>query len=67
MRRNPVPTCTGIEYRHGPDYAAGRAQPQLPTVAESGVPGFSVNIWTGMLAPAEVPREIVTRGGRQLC
>ncbi len=37
------------------------AQPQLPTVAESGVPGFSVDIWYGMLAPAEVPREIVTR------
>jgi tripartite-type tricarboxylate transporter receptor subunit TctC len=37
------------------------AQPQLPTVAESGVPGFAVDIWYGLLAPAEVPREIVTR------
>jgi tripartite-type tricarboxylate transporter receptor subunit TctC len=37
------------------------AQPQLPTVAESGVPGFAVEIWYGLLAPAEVPREIVSR------
>jgi tripartite-type tricarboxylate transporter receptor subunit TctC len=37
------------------------AQPQLPTVAESGVPGFAVDIWYGLLAPAEVPREIVSR------
>jgi tripartite-type tricarboxylate transporter receptor subunit TctC len=37
------------------------AQPQLPTVAESGVPGFAVDIWYGLLAPAEVPREIVAR------
>ena len=37
------------------------AQPQLPTVAESGVPGFAVDVWYGLLAPAEVPREIVVR------
>lgn len=37
------------------------AQPQLPTVAESGVPGFAVDIWYGLLAPVEVPREIVSR------
>jgi tripartite-type tricarboxylate transporter receptor subunit TctC len=37
------------------------AQPQLPTVAESGVPGFAVDVWYGLLAPAEVPREVVSR------
>jgi tripartite-type tricarboxylate transporter receptor subunit TctC len=37
------------------------AQPQLPTVAESGVPGFAVDIWYGLLAPAEAPRELIAR------
>jgi len=33
--------------------------PELPTVAESGVPGFDVTGWYGMLAPARTPRRIV--------
>jgi tripartite-type tricarboxylate transporter receptor subunit TctC len=35
--------------------------PQLPTVAASGLPGFEVLQWFGMLAPAGTPREIVAR------
>ena len=35
--------------------------PQLPTVAESGIPGFDVGIWYGVLAPARTPAEIVGR------
>ena len=35
--------------------------PEIPTVAESGVPGFDVPSATGILAPAGTPREIVTR------
>ena len=39
--------------------ARSAAAPQLPTVAESGVPGFSVNNWIGLFAPAGTPPEIV--------
>lgn len=35
--------------------------PEVPTVSESGVPGFEVTGWYMMLAPAAVPRDIVTR------
>ena len=35
--------------------------PDLPTVAESGVPGYEVTSWNGMLAPAGTPAEIVRR------
>ena len=37
------------------------AAPALPTVAESGVPGFSVNNWIGLFAPAGTPTEVVRR------
>ena len=37
------------------------AMPQIPTVAESGVPGFEVNNWTGMFAPAGTPPAIVEK------
>lgn len=35
--------------------------PDLPTVAESGVPGFSAVGWTGLLAPAGTPQPIVRK------
>lgn len=35
--------------------------PELPTIAESGVPGYDSHAWFGILAPAGTPREIVTR------
>jgi len=35
--------------------------PDLPTVAESGVPGFASDTWFGMFAPAGTPRDIVMR------
>ena len=38
-----------------------RALPDLPTVAESGVPGYDVVAWFGMFAPANTPREIVAK------
>jgi tripartite-type tricarboxylate transporter receptor subunit TctC len=37
------------------------AAPQLPTIAESGVPGFSVNNWIGLFAPAGTPMDIVRK------
>jgi tripartite-type tricarboxylate transporter receptor subunit TctC len=35
--------------------------PELPTVAESGVPGFAAGSWFGLFAPAGTPREVVLR------
>jgi len=35
--------------------------PEIPTVAESGVPGYDAVGWYGLLAPAKTPREVVLR------
>jgi tripartite-type tricarboxylate transporter receptor subunit TctC len=35
--------------------------PDLPTIAEAGVPGYAATNWAGVLAPAATPRPIVTR------
>ena len=35
------------------------AAPELPTIAESGYPGFEVTTWFGLLAPARTPATIV--------
>jgi len=35
--------------------------PDIPTIAESGVPGFEVAGWGGIIGPANLPKEIVTR------
>jgi tripartite-type tricarboxylate transporter receptor subunit TctC len=40
--------------------------PQLPTVAESGVPGYDLTNWVGMFAPAATPRPIVLRLNRDI-
>jgi tripartite-type tricarboxylate transporter receptor subunit TctC len=58
----------------GPQAQAGRVRalaisssqrsptyPDIPTIAESGVPGFEVVAWGGIVGPAHLPREIVTR------
>jgi tripartite-type tricarboxylate transporter receptor subunit TctC len=34
---------------------------ELPTIAESGLPGYEASSWFGVVAPAGTPREIVTR------
>ena len=35
--------------------------PELPTVAESGLPGFDVRLWLGLLAPSGTPRPAIDR------
>lgn len=35
--------------------------PSLPTVAESGIPGFEITQWYGFFAPAKTPKEIVAK------
>jgi tripartite-type tricarboxylate transporter receptor subunit TctC len=37
------------------------AAPNLPTIAEAGLPGFDTSGWFGLLAPAGTPREIIER------
>ena len=37
------------------------AAPEIPTIAEAGVPGYEAVQWFGVLAPAGTPREIIVR------
>lgn len=37
------------------------SMPQLPTIAESGVPGFDAGVWYAMLAPRGTPPSIISR------
>jgi tripartite-type tricarboxylate transporter receptor subunit TctC len=51
--------------------AVGSAQrspsaPDIPTIAESGYPGFEVTTWWGLLGPAAMPREVVGRLNTEL-
>ncbi len=41
--------------------ARSSAMPDVPTVAESGLPGFDVASWYGLLAPAGTPPDIIAR------
>ena len=58
----------------GPHVKAGRVRglgvsspkraaqfPDVPTIAEAGVPGYETNSWGGVIGPARMPVEIVTR------
>ena len=38
-----------------------REFPEVPTVAEAGIPGFEVISWTGLAGPANLPRPVVDR------
>lgn len=42
------------------------AAPELPTMAEAGVPGYEANNWYGIIAPARTPAAIVTRLNAEL-
>ncbi len=42
-----------------------RLMPELPTVAESGYPGFEAGLWFGMTLPSATPKEIVQRLHRE--
>jgi tripartite-type tricarboxylate transporter receptor subunit TctC len=62
-----------------PHVAAGKAKvlgvaspqrlpslPQVPTIAESGVPGFSIEVFFGIAAPAKVPADLVAKLNQEL-
>lgn len=40
--------------------------PDVPTVAESGVPGYQADAWYGVIGPARIPAEIVARLSREI-
>jgi len=42
------------------------AAPGLPTIAESGLPGFDASIWQGVFTPARTPLDIITRLNREI-
>jgi tripartite-type tricarboxylate transporter receptor subunit TctC len=37
------------------------AAPDLPTVAEAGLPGFDTSVWFGVMGPAGMPRETIEK------
>jgi len=42
------------------------ALPNVPTVAESGVPGFDYSLWVGLFAPAGTPPEVIDKIARDV-
>ncbi len=42
------------------------AAPELPTVAEAGVPGYAFDVWYGMLFPAGTPRAILGKANAEI-
>ncbi|WP_260502079.1 tripartite tricarboxylate transporter substrate-binding protein [Aquabacterium sp. J223] len=63
--RGPPPgrTCRAAScafWRSAPR-SASALEPQVPTVAESGFPGFDLSVWYGLLAPAGTPAEIIAK------
>lgn len=40
--------------------------PEIPTLAEAGVPGYKWETWFGLLAPAKTPRTIITRLNQEI-
>ncbi|RZS78761.1 Bug family tripartite tricarboxylate transporter substrate binding protein [Pigmentiphaga kullae] len=54
-----VPLAVTTSYRSA-------ALPDVPTVAESGVPGFDVESWQGILAPARTPAAVVEKINRDV-
>jgi tripartite-type tricarboxylate transporter receptor subunit TctC len=58
----------------GPQAQAGRVRalgisssrrsstyPNIPTIAEAGLPGFEVTAWGGIVGPAHMPKDVVSR------
>ncbi|HEV7392167.1 MAG TPA: tripartite tricarboxylate transporter substrate binding protein [Burkholderiales bacterium] len=43
-----------------------RSMPDLPTVAEAGVPGYEATSWVGVLVPAKTPRPIVLKLNQEI-
>jgi tripartite-type tricarboxylate transporter receptor subunit TctC len=46
--------------------ARSPAAPELPTIAESGLPGYEAIAWNGLLAPAGTPKDVITKLNAEL-
>jgi tripartite-type tricarboxylate transporter receptor subunit TctC len=42
------------------------AVPEIPTIAEAGVPGFETSLWFALVAPANLPQPIAERLNKEL-
>ena len=42
------------------------AAPELPTLAEAGLPGFEANTWHGVVLPAGAPAEVIAKLNREI-
>ncbi len=42
------------------------AAPEVPTIAEQGLPGYEVNSWYGVFVPAQTPKAVVARLNREI-
>jgi len=42
------------------------AAPEIPTVAESGIPGFDFSLWGGLFAPTGTPKEVIAQLNREV-
>jgi len=42
------------------------ALPSVPTLAESGVSGFKLELWSAIFVPAKTPREIIARLSKEI-
>ena len=40
--------------------------PDVPTMAEAGVPGYEAYVWLGLMAPKATPQSIITRLNREV-
>jgi tripartite-type tricarboxylate transporter receptor subunit TctC len=40
--------------------------PDLPTIAESGFPGYEINSWQGVFAPAATPQDVILKINREI-
>ena len=55
IRNGRLRALAGTEPKRNP------ALPDVPTVAESGLPGYAMTTWYGLIAPTGVPREVINK------
>jgi tripartite-type tricarboxylate transporter receptor subunit TctC len=46
--------------------ARSRFAPEYPTVAESGLPGYEIDLWFGLMAPSRTPPAVLARLNAEL-
>jgi tripartite-type tricarboxylate transporter receptor subunit TctC len=40
--------------------------PEIPTLAESGVPGYDLTVWFGLAGPAKLPADVISKLSKSL-